>query len=745
MDLDGLKSLWKVAVSPKVRDGQPRVEHGRMQIGKFGVGKLAAFALGARLTHVACVKNEVRIVSVGQSEIKEKSSGKPPTFDVYKTSLEKAKKLLEPSLVDLPKPWERQWPTWTLALIEEIDQAAVGRALKIGVLRQMVTSALPISAEFKVFLEKELVPLREISPEDVQVEVDVNDLKLREKVEEALQSHWKEVLEEEKIEDVPESLYKVKVESVPDPQNVKRNVNAIVIPRLGPVIGKATITKDALTTPKLEERGYANNGFSIYSHGKLVNPEDDLFGISPRSHRYWSKFRAEVEMPGLDKVLLVQRNQVSENAPESQVARVIMKTLFNFARAKAEEIEGEDKYQPESFGTRLRMLAPLLAAQALRGLAKDDFPKEGLDKLAIEFATLGKDASATRYEPKGAKILVNEDHPLIEALDDLGPDDKWMRRMMGEVVAGAEMSRGYLTIRGVDGTIIEDSGELIEVALRSAASFVKDQIEEAIEAIEDASHEGGKPFEDAIVTAFRGLRISARRIGGADEPDGILEIPKSGAQNLLISVEAKGSKGIITHQELSQATVDRQRQKQGCTKAIAVAREYAVSGRQGKDSALIREMQGKVPLITTDAIAQMLRLHRKRPFTYDKIEKILTTWTHPDKLVSFVETTWKEMPELGLMRLILTVAHEIIEKDATNKPDPGMIVADSRIRAKRIPKEQVRTILQSIQLTTQMIIIHEDEGFQFELLASPDVIIKALSMSPTEIGDEATSKGKKKP
>src|SRR6266498_1132972 len=118
MDFDGIRALWQVAKSPKVtKDSQPRVANGRMQIGKFGVGKLAAFALGERLTHVACVKGTVRIISVGQRDIRDKAGGKAPSFDVYKLPLKEAHALLTPLLGQLPKPWEKKWASWTLAIV----------------------------------------------------------------------------------------------------------------------------------------------------------------------------------------------------------------------------------------------------------------------------------------------------------------------------------------------------------------------------------------------------------------------------------------------------------------------------------------------------------------------------------------------------------------------------------------------------------------------------------------------------
>src|SRR6185437_7475765 len=91
MDFEGIRALWQVARSPKVgKEDEPRIANRRMQIGKFGVGKLAAFALGERLTHIACVNGVVRIISVGQSDIKEKTNGRAPTFEVYRLPLSKA-------------------------------------------------------------------------------------------------------------------------------------------------------------------------------------------------------------------------------------------------------------------------------------------------------------------------------------------------------------------------------------------------------------------------------------------------------------------------------------------------------------------------------------------------------------------------------------------------------------------------------------------------------------------------------
>jgi hypothetical protein len=741
MDLGGLKSLWQVANSPKKPDAQGRrIDNDRLQIGKFGVGKLAAYALGKRLTHVATIKGVTRIVSVGKDEIKERGDGGAPRFKVYKIKESEAQKLLEPFLGSLPRPWKHNWNSWTMAVVEDVEEGNFERALKIGILRRMIATALPVYKEFKVTLEGEVVPERKIPQTSIELSVEILNPVFRKKLESDLQEYWREHLHLEKIDDVSPDLFKIKLAKMSDPNNTTKQINAVDVPQLGVVAGKAILAKQTLTTEKLDERGYVNHGFAIYSHGRLVNPEDELFGISPRSHAYWRRFLARVEMPGLDDVLLVQRNAVSENSPRAQVAREVMRTLFNFTRSLAEEKEEAEDFVPQSFGSKLRSASPLLATFAVEGLGDGAVPAGGLADIDIDFVTLGEDGPAARYDAEEHAIQINEDHPIIAALDDFGEQrQKQLRRVIGEIIAGTKLAEGYLAAKGVAPEIIRDLEELIDAALRTAASYIRDPVEEHIQEIEDASYEGGTRFENAVVNAFRSMRLVARRIGGSDNPDGIVEIPVTGNVNHRVSIEAKGTKGIITHTELSQATVARQQKESGCTSAVAIAREYQVDGKGGRHSALLRETMGKLPLLTVPAIAKILRLHQKRPFTYDKVAEILTTSNHPDELDGFIEAKWRELPELGLMKLVLEVAHEKSAEHDQNFPDPGMLVGDSRLVARHVGKEQVRHILEAVAVTTGMVTIRDRNTYEFSVMAPVGTILAAM----TEAAEENTVKGPK--
>lgn len=739
MDVEGLVGLWMVASSPKARTAGERIDNNRLQIGKFGVGKLAAYALGNRLTHIACIDGVARLVSVGQEQLKGVHRG--PRFQIFKATERSVRSIVGPLLGSLPKPWERHWRTWTIAIVEDVARSSFERALKIGRLRQMLSTALPVHSEFSIFLDGARIVRARIPRDAIQFSVNVLNLAFRAKLRLDLREYWSKELNIEKG-DVPAELYEVKVGDMPDPLDVRKTVKAIFVPRLGFVEGEAIFARDTLTPEKLNERGYANNGYHIFAHGKLVNPEDELFGVTQRSHGFWRRFQARVEMPGLDDVLLVQRNAVSENSTKAQLAREFVRVLFNFVRKRAQDEEEKDDKPPRSFGAKLRKVSPLLAPLALQGLAKGEMPQGGVAAVEIDFASLREDGPASQYDAASNAIQINQDHPIIAALDELGEAaQKQWRRVVAELTAGYRLTIGLLAAKGVPGDVVVEVEEFIDAALRSAASYIRDPVEDHIHEIQDASYEGGDKFEAAVVNAFRSLGLVARHIGGADNPDGTVDIPKTGDRNLRISIEAKGSKGVISHEQLSVSTVSRHQQEAGSTSAVAIAREFQEKGAAGRRSALMREATNLVPLLTVDGIARLLRLHRQRPFTYDKIEKILTTFKPPSLLPAFIEEQWRELPELGLMRDVLTVAHEKAADDDQNFPDPGMLIGDMRVKKHKVKKGDVVDILNAVAVTTGMIIIMNRSNHEFKMLAPVATILDAMQAAAKEEVDTGTPDG----
>ncbi len=70
--------------------------------------------------------------------------------------------------------------------------------------------------------------------------------------------------------------------------------------------------------------------------------------------------------------------------------------------------------------------------------------------------------------------------------------------------------------------------------------------------------------------------------------------------------------------------------------------------------------------------------------------------------------------------------------DDRNFPDPGIIVGDARIRARKISKEDVIHIVEAVAVTTQMIIIRNPTTHEFQVLAPPETVLDAMTRSRDE-------------
>jgi hypothetical protein len=733
MDLDGLRGLWHVARSPKneLVQGTDRVDNGRVQIGKFGVGKLAAFALGARLTHVATRKGSTRIVSVSESGIHQ-YAGDKPAFEVLVLPSAKAPGVLGEILGPLPKPWDLGWKSWTLAVVSEIDPEAAREALKAGVLRRMISTAIPLAANFEVTVDGEACLEREIPSDHIAVTIQLADSEFVEGLEEALRGYWAKELGFEDSKDVPKAKVACRAGKLRDPKNVAVEKPALIVPGLGAVSGYGIMANRGLTGQKLEGRGYQDNGFFIFVHGKLANPEDPLFGLNELSHTFFAKFHARLEIPSLDKALRVQRNEFGENFSEVPLARILARALFNYARRKDVEVESAPEFEPELFGKRLNSLSPIAGKAAVAGLAEGQPPAGGLEKVGVVFRPLGIGQASARYDSESTSVFVNEDHAVVQAIDKVEGGDDTLRPFVGEVVAGTLLTEGILRTRGVKEPVIREVHDLADSSLRVAASFLHDPVERHSIELEDSSRVGGKRFERAIVAAVTDLNLAIAGDGAPGKKDGVIVLVRGGKPNLMVSVEAHGSKGPVDHMDLPMSTVISHMTAAGCTKAVAVAREFVLAGTTAKDSEMVRQSRDAgVPLVTVAALCHLMKRQYQRPFTHDKIEDLLTTWVSPADWISRIDKVWKKMPETGKMKAILRAAWAIQESARKDPPDPGAVTMNPEVAKWNMTVDDVRKIVEALAIATSQVYIMNPATGAFRITADPNVILKELASDPT--------------
>lgn len=728
MDFDGLDWLWTVAESPKVQNGDEREESNRKQIGKFGVGKLAAYALGKKLTHIAHKNGTTRVVSVDEATLSDTSENQdtPPSFPVNYMSEKEASDVLEPYFEDLPNPYEEGWDDWTLAIVGDLHEDSSGQALKPEYLDQMIRTSLPISSGFIVYRDGKKIEPREPS-KDVRYKTSVTSGEFSNWLEGDLKSFWADRLDIEP-EEVAPSKYECSTSEIEHYSDTSKTIEALEVPGLGPVTGEATIFDGTLTTGKREERGFQDHGFKITVRGKHLNRHDPLFGVSQRSHKYWSRFFADVEIPGLDDAILVQRNDVNENRIETLLTRRLLKTLFNYCRSKTESKETSESYQPKGFGERLNLYSPFEAAEAVEGLT-GEYPGDDIDEIEIKSTSRNEDDRAVLYED--GTVYINEEHPYFKALSEERGYSNF-KEGIAEGIAGHLLVKGYLDKHGIEHPLLEASDEIYDDVLRSAASYFRDETAYLQRRLEETSYEGDDPFERAIVTTFRTMKLASRHYGESGNPDGVLRFPM-GDEEARVSIEAKGKKEgkKVNHRVANISSITRHRDDNDCDHAVLIAREFTLDGQGGSgDSSLLQEVEREdnLTLLRLDAIKKMLELNKERRMGYSMVYEIITSGKHPEEMIPFITEKWEKQPEPDLMRKILDEGWQL-QNESSMRPNAGMLVQNKRIQ--RIDGIQQRDDIAEIirvigHLTGGKVKVYDD-GYEFKLDVPPEVILDEMA------------------
>ncbi|APX97878.1 ATP-binding protein [Natronorubrum daqingense] len=753
MDMDGLEWLWKVASSRKSQgDDEDRVSGDRQQIGKFGVGKLASFALGSRLTYVATKNGKTRIVSVHQDRLKEETED--DDFDVYEFQASEARDHLNRFFTNIPDPWENNWDSWTLAVVEDIPERNTGTDLQPWHLKNMIRTAIPTSTNFSAYLNQEKISEREPNGEEI-FNVDVTEDVMIDRIETTLKNYWSS---RKSIgpDDVSEELYEVTRTTFSDPQDTNERIAGIEVPILGPVSGQGRYFDRSLTTDKRRERGFQDHGFRVNVRGKLINKSDPLFGLEPLSFSTWAQFLAEFEMPGLDEVIRVQRDQLMDE-PETHIARRILKQTFQEVRQQQRNQEDEDnagiisrsssssssgETLQRTFSDRLQERSNHYAYDAVSGL-HDETEKRSLDldDIDIEVKPLKPTDRAVEYNSDELQVIINEGHPLIDTLRRSSDFTRNIEDAFKEILAARLLIYGYLRKNGADRLALAASRQIFDSVLRSAAGNLgADELDYQLSELDDASTVGGTRFEEAIVNIFQNIGLSAAQDGGPDTHDGVIEIPQVG-DNFRVSVEAKGSQGIVSHSQLSFDSVNRHRSEQNCDQAIVIAREFQTEGRNEQRSALLRNLDpeindeavSNISLMTTEAIETFLRLHDRQPFTYSETKQVLSNDVLPENLPDKIIDVWEEKPDDELTKSILMIGHEMMETDPNNPPSVGAVAYDERMRTRDVTREEIEERLESLDVLTKSVKMLGDD--KFEIDADADTILTEVDDSREAVDD----------
>ena len=654
MDVDGFHQLWRVAESNK-NGPSPK---GRAPIGQFGIGKLASYVLAWKLTHVSRVDGKLLLTSMNFHDVegrRQSDTSDPVEIALREVEETEAKALLAEIKGRDPAAWklmfdqERRSPAWTAAALSDFKD--LYRKLSAGTLHWVLSTGLPLHSDFGIRLNGERVQSSKENLPPIKTivlggEGDSGAGKL---------------------------------------DGVKRSGDGVSLPGIGALRGQARICKKPLSTGKAGEVG-RSHGFFIRVRGRVINLEDELFGLEALNHAAWSRFALEVDADGLRDHLLSSREGVRDS-DDVRRFRDYLRCIFNTCRKayekwEREEIEGLDVGQLLSRAPSAHVTEPLFKSvrnavetgtetfyvQTPAGVPEEDRSEwlEGFEGAMAEapfdkttFEKDGPNAPALRYDPGTRTLVVNAEHPFIDKLTN---GDK--QRNPARLFASSEvLLEGQLQDHGIDRTATTGFLRDRDRVLRLAAGEAPPTASEVVRRLNVATRDS-EALERAVGAAFRALGFVYERKGGAAAgPDGILDARlgrhREGPSDYRLVYDAKQTNHpSVPAGKIDLASLENFRKQAQADFAFFIATAYAAETDDVgalNQKILANDAYPRLTLLKVDHLRRLVWLHYRQGVTLTELRRLFETARTTAQVDAWIDTLEKtlqqsEIPVAALLR-----------------------------------------------------------------------------------------------
>lgn len=698
MDASGLKIHWIVGDSVKANN---RVTaRGRRTIGKFGIGKLAAYVLGTRLTHITKANGKYFSTSMDFTAIPAPLPAAERTLESEATPIPPVtlplRELTEAEAHGAVRPWlsdengreklvlfgDDAEETWTVAIITQLKPMAV--ELSAGMLRWVLSTAMPLRDDFSLYLNGNAITSSKASAKQVGTWVLGKELQ-------TIPSPAPNELDVDVDESVPADDYQHYL---------------LVDKSLGPISGYLEIYEDPIDTGKSAEIVGRSNGFFVYVHGRLINPEDSGFGIDRNSLRHgtFSRFRLVINIDRLDAELRSSRETLLAS-PVVERAKELLRGLFNLARTKLETHESEAAAErrasqrfadsPASLTERpiLRMVVDSyeekIHSRHLIAVDKKAFPTAAELIAFLEtrisdggaligdvvYADLGTVLPMAMLDSVTGQLSINLEHPFVAHFADEYNDRTKNLPLelfaIAEILLEAGLHDANFGEAAVS-SVLDARDELLRHLARSSGARNSITVAQGLM----NSLTSAKGLELALVETFQQLGFEAVPKAAKDEQDGLAEafLPanEQGLAQYRVSLEAKSKEkpgGKVKKSGVEISTIARHRDEADCDYAIVVGPDFET----GADDlgAVMREIQADhlanptkgVTLMRAKDLARLVRLAPIKRVNLAQIRELLNTCQSPAEAEQWVDAIAASQPESSPHQPILETVWELQQDD----------------------------------------------------------------------------------
>lgn len=688
MDEAGLADLWRVGASTKRTEQVAKLRR-RTQIGKFGIGKLATYALASRITYVTSTGNgEILAVSLSFEAFQSGAADEaeePVTLAVRRLTTadlaaqQAVVQVCATSGLDLETELTAD-QHWTLVLLEEFKPQAA--KLTAGRLRWVLSTAMPIS-DFQLFLNGELVQSqKQAHVENALVNFRVVDLPADrlDKLNQLTGSTWT-------------------VQSVQTSDGGEQRLISDVLP--AGVAGSVVVTDATIYGGKSSDLT-RSHGFFIRVRGRLIAEDDPLFGLTPLSYEVFNRFRADLDVDDLDADLTAPREGAG-TSDRVLVLQDVLTQLYNEARARFEEVmrqrfrqetKREDKRQyvyprfverpvadalltssqrpegtpngPEADEAWFYMTKP--STDKLGSIAADLYGVEDREPFRFRLEEGARAERLVSFDPENRTFTLNAEHELALAF----ADTKASLDLLYDVAVAETLLEVYLREAGLAAHLIGDVLERRDGLLRSLAREQVNSPAAIAGLLRDATAKD-RDLEVAMVVAARSLGFVAKHIGNADRADGIARFTDYPNGERKITLEAKSSADVPSLGALDFAGLQNHKDVENADGCLVIAPSYPGGTRGENAQAAQRAVNARVSCWTIEQLARVVGSLTSRDITARDVLNIVLNKFAPEDV---------------------SVAIDALLADSTNAPRELAVAILRALRAveQYAPKDTIRSL-----------------------------------------------------
>lgn len=728
MNQDGLKDLWRIGESLKRND--PGRDDKRLQIGRFGIGKLSTYILANKLTYICKHSGRYLAVTMNYSDIPD--DDKPLTLDQRELTQDEAKNIIDPYLAKHGVHFLKfdLWgvdslDSWTFSIMTELKPKAA--EIKEGRLKWILKTALPLNPGFRLFYNG-----TEISSS---------------KVDRPITKTWvigkDDVTAEEKVK-----------EAVVRADNGKHFVD---FPNLKSVHGQFELYEDSLVDSSKSSHVGRSHGIFLMVRGRLINLDDPLLGMDAFSHGAFNRSRIVIHADELDDNLTSTREAIKDSDPLNQLKDYLKKKFNN--EIKKFYFQQEDlKQQEQNTSFRLAKTSLTVSRRPLLVVARKSFSKEIAGDMwlialpqdlnsneqasflgeleaeltgeggivrSVEWEIMDTHDPIARLDLLDRVLKINLMHPYVANFSDVVKS-----KLVFEFIAITEvLTEAHLYELGLDESKIREIMKRRDTTLREliysdrlsaplVAGMVKDSLSDST------------GLELAVYRAFQAMGFDTTKIGGKGTPDGkadaVLGYSSSDTNesySLVYDAKSTGKKKIQASTAKFSAC-NRHKTNYNANYSVVVA--IGFEGADSPESAINHEAkQQQVTAMMASDLMRLLLLTAPKQLGLKKMRSLFENCHTPLEVKAWIDKLDQEEVRRGPIKELLEVIYEL-QKNDTEPAELANVRGELHRRTpQRYSKDDIRQLIQSLKTFIPGFI--SLEGERVGIQATPDSILDKIN------------------